>query len=128
MLAEIIVSAFLVFGGVFGLVGSLGLIKLNDTMQRLHAPTKTATLGVGGVLVASALHSWLVLGHVSFHEILVSVFLVLTAPISALFLSQTHILTRLHKSDLPETGRTYGWSIYEDPPAQDPSAPDQSNA
>ena len=36
---EIAVCVFLVISGVFGLVGSFGLIKLHDTMQRLHAPT-----------------------------------------------------------------------------------------
>jgi multicomponent K+:H+ antiporter subunit G len=43
MLAEIIISALLVIGGIFGLVGSFGMIKLQDTLQRLHAPTKAAT-------------------------------------------------------------------------------------
>ena len=49
---EIIVAAFLVIAGVFGFVGSYGLIKLPDPMTRLHGPTKTTTLGVGGVLIA----------------------------------------------------------------------------
>ena len=41
--------------GVFGLVGSYGLLKLRDPMQRLHAPTKATTVGVGAVLIASVL-------------------------------------------------------------------------
>ena len=36
--AEILIAVFLVVSGIFGLVGSFGLIKLRDTMQRLHAP------------------------------------------------------------------------------------------
>ena len=43
----------LVVGGVFGVVGGWGLVRLPDPMTRLHAPTKAATLGVGAVLVAS---------------------------------------------------------------------------
>ena len=66
-IAEIIVSFFLVVGGVFGLVGSYGLLKLEDPMQRLHAPTKATTLGVGGVLIASMLSFLLFEGRLSFH-------------------------------------------------------------
>ena len=46
---DILIAAFLVIGGFFGLVGSYGLIKLPNPMTRLHAPTKATTLGVGGV-------------------------------------------------------------------------------
>ena len=45
---DILIAAFLVIGGFFGLVGSYGLIKLPNPMTRLHAPTKATTLGVGG--------------------------------------------------------------------------------
>ena len=45
MIGEVIVSVLLIAGGLFGLVGSYGLVKLPDQMTRLHAPTKSATLG-----------------------------------------------------------------------------------
>src|SRR3546814_9870970 len=50
-LAEFLVSALIVLGGIFGLVGSYGLAKLPDLMTRLHSPTKSGTLGIGGVLL-----------------------------------------------------------------------------
>ena len=34
MVAEMLISALLVIGGLFGLVGSIGLLKLRDAMQR----------------------------------------------------------------------------------------------
>lgn len=83
LLIEFLISLFLVVSGVFGLVGSFGMIKLRNTMQRLHAPTKSTTLGVGGVLIASMLYFLLVKGSLSFHELLITLFLFLTAPISA---------------------------------------------
>ncbi|MBC7179255.1 MAG: monovalent cation/H(+) antiporter subunit G, partial [Roseovarius sp.] len=55
MVVDILISACLVISGLFGLVGSFGLIKLPDPMMRLHAPTKATTLGVGGALIASML-------------------------------------------------------------------------
>nr|WP_058862435.1 Na+/H+ antiporter subunit G [Pseudoponticoccus marisrubri]KUF10596.1 cation:proton antiporter [Pseudoponticoccus marisrubri] len=116
MLAEIVISAFLVIGGIFGLVGSYGLLKLRDCMQRLHAPTKASTVGVGSVLIASMLYFLLVKGQVSFHEVMITLFLFLTAPITAHFMAQVHVRLREREDDLPETDRDFGWSIYEDPP------------
>ena len=116
VLAEILISVFIVLGGVFGLVGSFGLIKLRDTMQRLHGPTKAVTLGIGCVLIASMLYSLLVKGHVSFHELLITLFLFLTAPITANFIAKTYIIRNLDKKDLPDSSSDYGWSVYDDPP------------
>lgn len=53
---ELLITISLVVSGIFGLVGSYGLVKLKDSLQRLHAPTKATTLGVGGVLVASMIY------------------------------------------------------------------------
>ena len=116
MLVEIVISTFLVIAGVFGLVGSLGLMKFQDTMQRLHAPTKATTLGVGGVLIASMLYMLLVEDSFSFHELMITLFLFLTAPIVTLFVAQTHILMQTRRRDLPDTGTDHDWSIYEDAP------------
>ena len=117
-ISEILISAFLVIAGVFGLVGSFGMIKLRDTMQRLHAPTKATTLGVGGVLIASMLYFWLVKGDFSFHELLITLFLFLTAPISGSFVAKTFMQAHVTPKDVPETGRPVGWAIYDDRPIE----------
>ncbi|MEI4233890.1 Na+/H+ antiporter subunit G [Roseovarius sp. D22-M7] len=113
MIVDIFISVFLVIGGIFGLVGSLGLIKLCDPMMRLHAPTKATTLGVGGVLIASMLYFYFELGMFSFHELMITLFLFITAPITGHFVAKTH-LHLLHKpSDLPPTGSSRPWASYE---------------
>ncbi|MDW4500063.1 Na+/H+ antiporter subunit G [Sulfitobacter sp. D35] len=114
---EIVISVFIVTGGVFGLVGSYGLIKLRDTMQRLHGPTKATTLGIGSALIASMLYFLLVKEGLSFHELLITLFLFLTAPITANFIAKTYIIRNLDESELPKTGGTFGWAVYDDPPA-----------
>ena len=116
MILEYVIAGFVVIGGVFGLVGSFGLVKLTDTMQRLHAPTKATTLGVGGVLVASMLYFASKTGHVSFHELLITLFLFLTAPITANFIAKTHMAQKLKKEELPESERDYGSAVYDHPP------------
>lgn len=81
-MVEIIVSFFLLAGAGFALIGSIGLVKLPDFYSRLHGPTKSTTLGVGGMLIASATHFSTGPG-TSLHEVLVTVFLFMTAPVSA---------------------------------------------
>ena len=61
-LFELLIAFFLIVSGIFGFVGSFGMIKLKDPMSRLHAPTKATTLGVGGVLIASIIHSVVIEG------------------------------------------------------------------
>ncbi|NDP49575.1 MAG: Na+/H+ antiporter subunit G, partial [Sulfuriferula multivorans] len=62
--------------------------RLNDFYTRLHGPTKATTLGVGCLLIASAVYFSLRNEGVSLHEVLVSVFLFITAPVSAHLLAK----------------------------------------
>lgn len=118
---EVLIAAVLIIGGLFGLVGSFGLLKLRVPMQRLHAPTKATTLGVGCVLVASALYVLWTTGQVTWQETLVAFFLFLTAPLTALYMAKAHLLT-LPASDLPPTGTTRGWSQIDNPEDVEPKA------
>lgn len=118
-LAELLISIALVTSGVFGFVGSYGLVKLKDTLQRLHAPTKATTLGVGGVLIASMIFFYTETGHISVHELLITLFLFLTAPITANFIAKTYMARNLNRKELPENPKEFGWSVYDDPPGAD---------
>jgi multicomponent K+:H+ antiporter subunit G len=98
IVAEWLVGALIVIGGTFALVGSWGLVRLPSLMERLHGPTKASTLGLGAILVGSVLWFQLVRGVWTTHELLVSVFLFLTAPISANMIAKVH-LHRLRQAD-----------------------------
>lgn len=116
-LAELLIAVSLVISGIFGFVGSYGLLKLRNTLQRLHAPTKATTLGVGGVLVASMIYFYAETGYLSVHELLISLFLFLTAPITANFIAKAYLARSIRRSELPEAPGEYGWSVYDDPPS-----------
>jgi multicomponent K+:H+ antiporter subunit G len=94
MTAEIIglygAAICLLIGSSFIAVGVIGLLKFNDPMTRLHAPTKVGTIGIGMLLLASIFHSYS-LGEISFHELLIMAFLFVTAPISANFIAKVNI-------------------------------------
>lgn len=106
---ELFLSAILIGGGIFALVGSYGLLRLPQPMQRLHAPTKATTIGVGAALLVSAL-DMLPHGSISWQELLVTVFLLLTAPVSALFLAKTLILRGEADGPLPDAGTGTPWA------------------
>jgi multicomponent K+:H+ antiporter subunit G len=79
---QLLIALLLVVGGLFALVGAVGLLRFPDFYMRLHAPTKASTLGVGGVLLASMVASW-ASGRVGLHELLITLFVFITAPVSA---------------------------------------------
>lgn len=88
MIVETAVAALIVIGAVFTFIGSLGLARLPDFYTRLHGPTKATTLGVGALIFASILHFSLANEGINVHEVLITLFLFLTAPVSA------HLLAR----------------------------------
>lgn len=113
MITEVIISSLLVIGGLFGLIGSFGLLKLDDPMKRLHAPTKATTVGVGTALIASVLYFAVVHETLTWQELLIVVFLFATAPITANFLSKVHLHLNVRPSDLPDPGADRNWATYE---------------
>jgi multicomponent K+:H+ antiporter subunit G len=92
LIAEILVAALILIGTFFILVGSIGIVKLPDMMRRLHAPTKATTLGIGAMLIASMLYFLMVHGIPSLHELMITIFMFLTAPVTAFMVAKAHIL------------------------------------
>lgn len=85
---EAAVAVLIVLGALFVLLGSIGLARLPDFLTRLHGPTKATTLGVGSLLLASALYFSTRGAGFSLHEVLVTLFLFITAPVSAHLLAK----------------------------------------
>ena len=87
----------------FILVGSLGLVKLSEFFKRLHAPTKASTLGVGCVLVCSVAYHIFLGEDPQPRELLITVFLFITAPISAHLMAKAAL--SLHMAEPPRQPR-----------------------
>ncbi|MHA1518314.1 MAG: Na+/H+ antiporter subunit G [Alphaproteobacteria bacterium] len=115
-IGEFAVAALICLGAFFLFIGSLGLAKLPDLMRRLHGPTKATTLGIGSMLIASMLYFILQHQMIAIQELLITTFLFLTAPVTALMVAKTHILRdkKSHK-ELPSTGRDIGWAVIDGP-------------
>ncbi len=71
-----------------------GLARLPDFFTRLHGPTKATTLGVGAMVLASAIYFTATQPGVSLHEIAVMVFLFITAPVTAHLLAKAALHRR----------------------------------
>lgn len=111
---EMTISAFIVIAGVFLFVGSFGLAKLPDTMRRLHGPTKATTLGIGSLLVASMLYFVLMRQASGIHELLITLFLFLTAPVTANMIAKAHIFrSKQIQQALPPAVGGVSWATLE---------------
>lgn len=111
---EIIISFFLIFGAIFTLVGSIGMLRLPDLFTRLHAPTKSGTLGLGSFLIASIIFS-AGHGHFGFAELIMTFLIFITAPVSANLLAQAalHLRLRSLSGEVPEAlDRPLPWQNY----------------
>lgn len=79
---EIVSSFLLVFGSVFTLLASVGIVRFPDVYNRLHSATKSATLGVSAVLLASAIF-FTQHGSFSIHQLAAILFLFISSPVAA---------------------------------------------
>ncbi|MBU0996810.1 MAG: monovalent cation/H(+) antiporter subunit G [Firmicutes bacterium] len=99
---------FLVIGGLFFLLGGLGILRMPDTFNRIQAGTKATTLGSFSILigVAFANPSWI------FKIIIIIVFIVISNPIGSSAIAKAtyrsnHIPTNLVQDDLAKRGEEH---------------------
>jgi multicomponent K+:H+ antiporter subunit G len=97
MLIELVATLLVLVGGAFALLGSVGLARLPDFFTRLHGPTKATTLGVGAIVLASLVHSAAPERAFSLRELAITLFLFITAPVSA------HLLSKAALKDAQES-------------------------
>ena len=78
---EIVSGIIILIGAFFILISAIGIIRMPDLFTRMSATTKASTLGVGLVLLGTALF-WQDIG-ISARAIIIVTFLFLTAPVAA---------------------------------------------
>lgn len=108
-------AALLGVGSFFVLVGSFGLVKLSEFFKRLHGPTKATTLGVGCILLASIAWHALRGDGLGLRELLITLFLFITAPVSAHLMARAALsLTPGQRPPQPRTDPTPTTAARED--------------
>lgn len=88
-------AILLVAGGLVTLVGSLGLLRLPDFFARMHGPSMGNTVGAGCVLLASMLTSSALAGRPIVHELLITLFIVMSSPVTSMMLMSAALYRNL---------------------------------
>lgn len=97
-------AMLLVIAGMAAFTGSLGLLRLDNFYRRIHAPTLGNTLGVAGVLLASMMVTSFMQSHLIVHEILITLLLFLTSPITAMMLMRVAVFRECEQGDMSKEG------------------------
>lgn len=102
MWATLPASLLMIIGGLLTLVGSLGLLRLPGFFARMHGPSMGNTLGAGCVLIASMLVSSAFAQRVLVHEIIITIFILMTSPITAMLLMRAAVYRTGARQQQPE--------------------------
>lgn len=97
MISAVITAALLIVGSFFCLVAAVGMLRLPDTLIRIHAATKAGTLGAGFILMAEAV-AIAELG-TTLRVAAIIVFLLLTAPVAAHLIGRAAYHRGIHLFD-----------------------------
>lgn len=84
---DIAAAVVLLTGAVFVAIAAVGLLRMPDVFNRMHAATKAGTLGAGLILLAVAVA--FAEGGVILRAVLAIFFLVVTAPVAAHLIGRT---------------------------------------
>lgn len=83
-----LISFFILGGTFFAVVAALGVIRLPDVYTRMHAASKSSTLGVMMMMLGTFLYFWYMDNYIDAKLFLAIVFIFVTAPVAA------HVLSR----------------------------------
>lgn len=119
--AAVPVALLLVLGASIILTGALGLLRLPTFYQRMHGPAITVTLGAGCLLLASMLYFTVTQSRLVIHEVIIAIFLLLTAPVVTMTIMRAAVYRDL-RAKKHEAGATAG-DVYVIPEEPDDSAP-----
>ncbi|OON59224.1 cation:proton antiporter [Massilia sp. KIM] len=105
--AALAVALLLALGATVALIGALGLMRLPSFYQRIHGPALVVTLGAGAILLASMLYFTVAQSRPVVHELIIFVFILLTAPVVSMMVMRAAIYRDL-RTRRPEGGATAG--------------------
>ncbi len=120
--ADVVAVVLLLLGSFLCLTAGLGLVRFPDVLTRMHAGTKPQVLGILLVMLGGAirLQGW----SATWMLLLVALFQLLTAPVSAHMVSRVAYRRRHVRRDLllvDELGAGEGTPVYQgDEPADAP--------
>lgn len=110
--ASLPAAFLLVLGGCIALVGCLGLLRLPHFYQRIHGPAITITLGTGCILIASMLLFSALETRPVLHELLITLFVLMTAPVVSMLIMRAAVHRELRKPRPEPSREESAWNAY----------------
>lgn len=107
------VSLLLVLGGFITVVGALGLMRLPNFYQRIHGPAIAVTRGAGCILIASMLYFTAQQSRPVIHEVIITAFVLMTAPVVAMLIMRAAVYRDLR--DGRHASHSFAGSAYRLP-------------
>ena len=90
-MSEIIAGGLIILGGVFAVIGGLGLLRMPDVLIRMHASTKIGPLSTGPILAGCAVV--FASPDIVIRAVAIMLFILLTAPIGAHMMGRSVVST-----------------------------------
>lgn len=121
---DILTAIVLVLGSLFCFVAALGMLRLPDTVIRMHAATKAGTLGAGFILVGEAIF-YMDLS-ITLRALATIIFLLLTAPVAAHLIGRAAYYSNIRlweKTWVDELAQHYADGGRPDPAGAPPTTP-----
>lgn len=95
-IVSVIIGIFIFLGALLHLLGTVGLIRFPDVYNRMHAVSKSATLGVLCILVGATCFLWMDQGVLNVKLLLGILFVFITSPVGG------HLITRAaYRTNVP---------------------------
>jgi multicomponent Na+:H+ antiporter subunit G len=123
-MTDLIAGSLIILGGIFALIGALGLLRMPDVLIRMHASTKIGTLSTGLILAGSAV--FFGTSDIIIRVVAVVLFLLLTAPIGAHMMGRSVLSTGvpLWRNEDVQADKVEDLLLREHDPVQDKQAPE----
>ena len=99
--AAVAVAFFLLLGASMALIGAIGFLRLPSFYERIHAPALGTSWGIGGIMVASMIFFSVSSRGPVLHELLVGLFVTVTAPVTFMLLARA----ALHRDRSEKNGQ-----------------------
>ena len=106
--AALPVAFLLVLGGLITVLGTLGMLRLQSFYQRIHGPAISIALGAGCILLASMLYFTVMQSRLVIHELLISVFVLMTAPVVSMLIMRAAVYRDLRAAREMDPGNDAG--------------------
>ena len=97
MIQNIVSAFFLIAGSFFIFVASLGMFRFPDIYTRMHAASKSISLGLGCLLIGAILYFVTIL--ILLKAIAVLLFIFMTMPVAAQMISRVAYLRKVRMWD-----------------------------